>query len=110
MPVGSSTGLLYLPVRVSVGKVLKITEDAATLVCTLTSDTGRRGQSGLRIVVDPIHHSLSMSIASGPAPADAVVRKGAAQVYLSPSAAHRLRRRTLRAELSADRSLFFLDS
>lgn len=92
------------------GRVLRITEDAATLVCTLIRDSDRCGQSGLRIVVDPIHHSLSMSIESAPAPDDAVVRRGAAQVYLSPPAAHRLRRRTLRAELSADRSLFFLDS
>lgn len=92
------------------GQVLRITEDAATLVCTLTRDAGRCGQSGLRIVVDPVHHSLSMSIASAPSEADTIVRRDAAQVYLSPPAAHRLRRRTLRAELSADRSLFFLDN
>jgi hypothetical protein len=89
--------------------MLRITEDAATLVCALTGDADRSGQSGLRIIVDPVHHSLSMGIASSPAPADEVISKNAARVFLSPSAAHRLRRRTLRAELSGDRSLFFLD-
>jgi hypothetical protein len=89
--------------------MLRITEDAATLVCALTSHADDSGHSGLRIVVDPVHHSLSMGIASSPAPADTLVIKGAAQVFLSPSAAQRLRLRTLCAELSSDRSLFFLD-
>jgi Fe-S cluster assembly iron-binding protein IscA len=90
--------------------MLKITEDAATLVTALTSAEDRSGQSGLRIIIDPVHHSLSMGIARRPQPADTVVSKGSAHVFLAPSAAHLLRRRTLRAELSADRSLFFLDS
>jgi Fe-S cluster assembly iron-binding protein IscA len=89
--------------------MLRMTEDAATLVCALTDDANRSAQSGLRIIVDPIHHSLSMGIANSPTPGDEVVSKGSARVFLSPSAAQRLHRRTLRAELSADRSLFFLD-
>jgi Fe-S cluster assembly iron-binding protein IscA len=89
--------------------MLRITEDAATLVTALTSAEDRSGHSGLRIIIDPVHHSLSMGIARRQ-PDDAVISKGSARVFLAPSAAHRLRRRTLRAELSADRSVFFLDN
>jgi Fe-S cluster assembly iron-binding protein IscA len=89
--------------------MLIITEDAALLVRALTDDADRSYGSGLRIIVDPTHHSLSMGVASCPARGDTVVSHGTARVFLSPSAAHRLHRRTLRAELSADRSLFFLD-
>jgi Fe-S cluster assembly iron-binding protein IscA len=90
--------------------MLRITEDAATLVTALTSAEDSSGQSGLRIVIDPVHRSLSMGIARCPQPADAVVSSGSARVFLAPSAAHRLRHRTLRAELTADRSVFFLDN
>jgi hypothetical protein len=90
--------------------MLRIAEDAATLVCALTNAADRSGRSGLRIIVDPVNNSLSMGIASGPALADAVVSRGGARVFLSPPAARRLHKRTLRAELSTDRSLFFLDS
>jgi Fe-S cluster assembly iron-binding protein IscA len=90
--------------------MLQITEDAATLVRALTDDADRSGEAGLRIVVDPVNDSLSMAIASAPAASDAVVSRSAARVFLSPSAASRLDDRTLRAELSEDRSLFFLDN
>lgn len=89
--------------------MLRITEDAATLVCALTNDADRSGRSGLRIIVDPVNNSLSMGIATAPALADAVVSRGDARVFLSPRAARRLHQRTLRAELSTARSLFFLD-
>jgi Fe-S cluster assembly iron-binding protein IscA len=89
--------------------MLRITEDAATLVRTLTSNAGRAGDAGLRVIVDPVNDSLSMGLSDAPAESDAVVSKDAALVFLSPSAAHRLDKRTLRAELSEDRSLFFLD-
>lgn len=89
--------------------MLNVTDDAATLICTLTDDSGPVGTAGLRIVVDPVHHSLSMSVAHGPSPADAVIVNGAAQVFLSPTASRRLDKRTLRAEISRTRSLFYLD-
>lgn len=89
--------------------MLTITEDAAILVRALTDDADRSHGSGLRIIVDPTHHSLSMGVATSPAPGDTVLTHGTVRVFLSPSAARRLHRRTLRAELSADRSLFFLD-
>jgi iron-sulfur cluster assembly protein len=101
--------LRYLLVAANVVMMLRITDEAATLVRTVTSRADRSPQAGLRIIVDPVNHSLSMGIAAAPAPADAVVRRGAAQVFVSPSAADRLDGRTLRAELSEERYLFFLD-
>jgi Fe-S cluster assembly iron-binding protein IscA len=90
--------------------MLRVTEDAANLVRTLTESAQSPDQAGLRIIVDPVNHSLSMGIANAASPADAVVRSGNARVFLSPAAARRLRNRSLRAEISEDRSLFFLDS
>jgi Fe-S cluster assembly iron-binding protein IscA len=105
----SAGHLRYLLVAANVVMMLRITDEAATLVRTVTGRADRSPQAGLRIIVDPVNHSLSMGIAATPAPADAVVRRGAARVFMSPSAADRLDGRTLRAELSEERSLFFLD-
>ena len=90
--------------------MLSLTEDAATLICTLTDSTNCSVRRGLRIIVDPVHQSLSMSLADGPSRTDSVVTKDGARVFLSPSAAHRLQSRTLRAEISQNRSSFFLDN
>jgi len=89
--------------------MLKMTADAARLVCDVTNRADSSAKAGLRIVVDPVHDSLSMGIATAPAPEDAVITRDGARVFLSRSAARRLYQRTLRAELSANRSLFFLD-
>jgi len=88
--------------------MLTVTEDAATLICTLIRDAQRSERSGLRIVVHPNHHSLAMSLASGPSPADDIVETDEARVFLSPSASQRLDERTLRAALSVSHSSFFL--
>jgi hypothetical protein len=89
--------------------MLRMTDDAATLVCTLTANLGTSADGGLRVIVDPVHHSLSMGISEIPAASDVIVSNGAARVFLSPVAAQRLEKRTLRADLSKDRSVFFLD-
>lgn len=89
--------------------MLRITPDAATLISTLTHDARLSPSAGLRIVIDPAHQSLSMGISDNPAPADTIVRSAGARLFLSPAAAARLHGRTLRAELSANRSAFFLD-
>jgi hypothetical protein len=71
--------------------------------------SAQHAEAGLRIMVDPVNDSLSMGIATAPAPEDAVIIRDGTRVFLSRSAGRRLHRRTLRAELSANRSLFFLD-
>ena len=89
--------------------MLTITEDAAALIRTLRQDAALWEQAGLRIVVDPTNLSLSMGLAVTPSPGDAVVDRYGARVFLSPSAAYRLGRGTLQAEITEGRSLFFLD-
>lgn len=89
--------------------MLEMTADAARLVCDVTKRADSSTEAGLRIVVDPVNDSLSMAIATAPAPDDAVITRDGARVFLARSAARRLHQRTLRAELSADRSLFYLD-
>jgi iron-sulfur cluster assembly protein len=90
--------------------VLTVSQDAAMLVCTLRRDADLPTEAGLRIVVDRNHQSLSMGLARNPEPQDEVVSSDGAHIFLSQSAARRLGQRTLRAEISAGRSLFFLDS
>jgi Fe-S cluster assembly iron-binding protein IscA len=88
--------------------MLSLTKLAATLVRTQTNRANSSADAGLRIVVDPVHNSLSMGIANGPSSADVIVAKDGARVFLSPSAADRLTDRTMGAEISVDRSAFFL--
>ena len=89
--------------------MFQMTEDAATLVRNLTVRTDTSPGAGLRIVVDHANRSLSMGIVAARAPDDVVVSRGDARIFLSRPAARRLHQRTLHAELSPDRSLFFLD-
>jgi Fe-S cluster assembly iron-binding protein IscA len=88
--------------------MLTITEDAATLVRRLTVQTTPAAKAGLRIIVDPVHRSLSMGVTQGPAPADQLHTQDQARVFLSPAAAHRLQSRTLHAEITDARSVFFI--
>lgn len=90
-------------------QMLRITEDAQTLISTLTTKTATANQSGLRIIIDPVHGGLSMSLAHMPGPTDSVVISGPARVFLSPSASRRLTKRTLHADISSNRSRFFLN-
>lgn len=90
--------------------MLAISDDAARLVATLMNDADLPEEAGLRIVVHPRHNSLSMALATEPEPADVIVASQGARVFMTASASRRLQRRTLKAELTDSRSLFFLDS
>lgn len=87
---------------------LRVSADGAELVCSLQDDQGDSRASGLRIVVDPQHRSLSMSVADR-RPEDVVVTRNGAQVYLSVAADKRLRGCTLRAGAAGSESGFYLD-
>lgn len=89
--------------------MLTITPEAATLIGTLTERAQLPQHAGLRIGEDTVHHSLSMGLAPGPHDSEAVVVAHGARVFLPEPVAHRLDSRVLRAEISPDRSLFFLD-
>jgi hypothetical protein len=87
-----------------------MSQDAATLVRTLVHDADLPAGAGVRIVIDPTHNSLSMDVARRPELRDTVVSHDGAQLFLTQAAAGRLQERTLQAEISASRSLFFLDT
>lgn len=90
--------------------MLTVTKAAATLIRSLSEEAGSPSRPGLRIVVDPLHNSLSMSLAACAAPGEKVVTSGDIQVFLSSDAAQRLTTRTLHADTSGTRSSFFLAS
>jgi Fe-S cluster assembly iron-binding protein IscA len=89
--------------------MLTISEDAATLIRRLTDVAAATDEAGLRIVVDSTHDSLSMDVVVAAEPLDVVVTSEGAKVFLSSSAAKRVTHGTLRAEITAGRSAFFLD-
>ena len=88
--------------------VLTVSPEAAALVRQLVRTADLPEGSGLRIVVDGQHHSLSMGLAHGPEPQDDVVSSGGARVFLSQPATGRLESRTLEAEVTDLRSVFYL--
>jgi hypothetical protein len=88
--------------------MLTVTTGAATLIRSLSHKAGAPSRSGLRIVIDPRHDSLSMSLAACPVPGDTVVASGDTRVFLSAAASQRLASRTLRADTTATRSSFYL--
>lgn len=90
------------------GRALAVSQDAATLVRHLVETAGLPAGAGVRIVIDSHHHSLSMGLARGPEPQDEVISSDGARLFLSQPATGRLRHRTLRAELTDDRSAFFI--
>ena len=113
--IGASTGQRALPKnarhpREGEAHMLMISDEAAQLVHVLTGAADLSAQAGLRIVIDPTHNSLSMALASHPEPADIVVATQGARVFLTAPASQRLHGRTLRAELTANGTLFFLDA
>jgi Fe-S cluster assembly iron-binding protein IscA len=89
--------------------MLKITPEAARLTRSLVRDSDSPQRGGLRIVLNPVTHSLSMGLAPAPEPADAVVARDGALLFLSQPAAERMQNLTLRAEISTTKSVFFLE-
>lgn len=87
--------------------MMTMTKDAATLVRRLTDQATSGAEAGLRIIIDPIHHSLSMRISHSPTPADQLHTRDRARVFLSPAAARKVGSRTLHAEITDIRSSFF---
>jgi Fe-S cluster assembly iron-binding protein IscA len=90
--------------------MLTVSEDAATLIQTLTGEAEDvAGQAGLRIVVDSAYDSLSMDVVTAAEPLDVVVVTRGTNVFLSESAARRLTNGTLGANTAESRPAFFLD-
>ena len=90
--------------------MLTVSPEAAALVRHLVATAELPDGSGIRIVIDGQHHSLSMGLAPGPEPHDEVISSGGARVFLSRPANGRLGSRTLEAEVTDLRSVFYLSS
>ena len=89
--------------------MLRITRTAAHLVRTLVEhDDAIPEAGGLRIATDPRSHALAMALAPSAMATDVVVADHGARLFLSPLAAERLNERTLNAEVTVERSAFFL--
>jgi hypothetical protein len=87
---------------------LEVAADGADLVRSLRDAPHASSDGGLRIVIDPDHRSLSMSMADRH-PDDVLVTGHGAQVFLSATADERLRGCTLRAGAVGSGSWFYLD-
>ena len=87
---------------------LTLSPEAAALVRVLVQSADLPEGSGVRIIVDAQHRSLSMGLARRPEPQDDVISSDGARVFLSQPATGRLESRTLEAEVTDLRSVFYL--
>ncbi|MET4637614.1 Fe-S cluster assembly protein HesB [Mycetocola sp. 2940] len=80
--------------------MLTLTENASTIVRTITTQTAGTEQSGLRIS-SPAAESvdLAVAVAASPEPQDEVVEVGGARVFLEENAAVVLNDKILDAEV-----------
>lgn len=84
------------------------TDDAATLIRSLVRGSGLEDGGGLRLIIDPVRASLSMSLAARPDTTDSVIVRDDVRVFVARAAAARLHARTLHAEVTERRPAFFL--
>jgi hypothetical protein len=89
--------------------MLRLTMESASLIRTLVQAAQLPVGAGLRLVVDPVHRSLSMRVESRREEGDSEVTRDGAHVFLAPDVARRLGARTLQAEITSARSTFFLE-
>ncbi len=85
-----------------------MTQDAARLVRTLPGHGGLPEGGGLRIVLSPGTHSLSMGLAAAQEHADAAVARDGALSFLSVPAEGRTHGHTHCADITPARSSFFV--
>lgn len=85
------------------------TDDAATLIRSLTGAADLGAAGGLRMSIDPARGSLAMSLAARPDRRDDVVTRSDVRVFLAPAAAARLHAHTLDAQLRPAPAFFLRD-
>jgi len=88
--------------------MLRITEDAAILICRLARHGAIPESCGQRIELNPATRGLSMGLAAAPERADAIIRRDGALLFISAQAAERMAQQALCADLTATRASFFL--
>ena len=87
--------------------MLTLTENASTVVKTLTA-RGGTDESGLRISSQsPESGAFAVEVASAPQTADTVVETEGARVFLEPNAAEELADKVLDADVSAEGGVRF---
>lgn len=88
--------------------MLRLTDEAATLIEDLVQNADLPEGAGLRIAQRDDHLALAMSLAEHAEPRDTVVHDGATAVFLGPVAAARLSEDTLDARTNETGSAFYL--
>ncbi|WP_022880917.1 (Fe-S)-cluster assembly protein [Gryllotalpicola ginsengisoli] len=88
--------------------MLTLTENASTVVKTLTTRGGTSEEGGLRISSqDPASREYAVEVAPAPQSADTIVEEGGARVFLEPNAATSLDDKVLDADVSAEGNVRF---
>ncbi len=87
--------------------MMKMTDEAASLIVSLLTETALPSSAGLRLRTDPHRGSLDMSLSAQPRKQDLVVDHGGALLFVTPAVAERLADTTLHAQID-DRPAFFL--
>lgn len=88
--------------------MLTLTENASTIVKTLTGQNTETEDAGLRIASsNPQSTAFAAAVAPIPEPADQVVEVSGARLFLEPSAAVALDDKVLDAQVDADGAVSF---
>lgn len=88
--------------------MLTLTENASTIVRTITAQATEAEDAGLRISTDDGPESaFGITAADGPEPGDAKVEQGGAIVYLDPPSAAQLDDKILDASLDTSGNVQF---
>lgn len=88
--------------------MLKLTDDAATMISHLAEDRHLPAGAGLRIADREDHEALAMSMVETAEPHDIVLVERDARVFLAPVAGIRLDGQTLDARTNDVGSAFFV--
>lgn len=88
--------------------MLRLTDQAASMITELIDDADLPDSAGLRIHQRDDHTSLAMDLADEPAPDDVVVLVHDAAVFLAPLAAARVDEQVLDARSGETGSAFYL--
>ncbi len=88
--------------------MVRLTDDAATMIVDLVEDRSLPDGAGLRIAPRSDHPALTMSLVDQGAPRDVVVQADGARLFLAPDADRRLSGVVLDARRNHSGSAFFV--
>jgi Fe-S cluster assembly iron-binding protein IscA len=88
--------------------VLRLTDQAASMIAELIDDAELPDGAGLRIAQRDDHSALAMALSDAPGPEDVVVVDHDVTVFLGPVAAERVAAQVLDARSGETGSAFYL--